>query len=762
MARLLRNPLETWSFRKKLYLLTGFAVALALTLSAIGLIGLQWSTDQTQAVRRHQQAASIIAANIAPAMLFGDREAAKENLASVHGVEDIGWIEAVSSKGRHFAIYESVPGAKRNRRAWESVVTYPVKVDEDQIGSLRMGVHYRSLVDIIFANAFVSALICGISLLIVLTLTRWMNAIAYRPIEKLVAAMRTISDSGDYSVRLPADPDPDFSAIGTSFNDMVAQVEDRNAALSETAAALRAARDAAQDANVAKSQFLANMSHELRTPLNAIIGYAEVLREELNHAELTRSLDDIQWIHTSAHQLLAIINSILDLSKIEAGRMDLDIHEFAPSKILDEVLGMLEPIAAQRGNRIQAMIDPSVTNANSDSVKLRQCLLNLGSNACKFTENGQIFILAREEGDELVFTVSDTGIGMAPEELDQLFQPFVQADASTTRIYGGTGLGLTITSRFVQMLGGTVEVESVQNEGSTFNIRIKRDLAGAGKLYRPEPTDAVIQASSPLKLENYMRCEDKPLALIIDDQPSAVKLLSRLAERTGYETVCATDGASGLGLARKHSPDLILLDIGLPLVDGWQVLDELEKDPSLSTIPTVVVTVDDDRRRSLAAGAADHLVKPVDPDEVTDILTQYASGHSGHILVVEDDPATARLYERGLRQMGFSTRIALNGSTANKAIAEEDFCFVITDLRMSEGNGFDLIDRISRMPDWSRPNVIVVTGKVLYEGDSRRLDGKVAKLLAKNGLTPRKLAGVVREIADREQAQTSSNQGYAA
>lgn len=762
MARLLRNQFETWSFRKKLYLLTSFAVTLALTLSAIGLIGLQWSTDQTQAARRHQQAASIIAANIAPAILFGDREAANENLASVHGVEDIGWIEALSSDGRHFAIFETTHGAKRNRRAWESVITYPVKVDGEQIGSLQMGVHYRSLIDIVVANAFISTLICVISLLIVLTLTRWMNAIVYRPIERLVATMRMISDSGDYSVRLPADPDPDFSAISTSFNDMVAQVEDRNAALSETADALRSARDEAQAANVAKSQFLANMSHELRTPLNAIIGYAEVLREELNHAELTRSLDDIQWIHTSAHQLLAIINSILDLSKIEAGRMDLDIHEFAPAKVLEEVHGMLEPIAAQRGNRVQVMVDASVTNATSDSVKLRQCLLNLGSNACKFTENGQIFILAREDEDELVFTVSDTGIGMAPEELGQLFQPFVQADASTTRVYGGTGLGLTITLRFAQMLGGTVDVESVQGEGSTFNIRIKRDLGGDDTRHNQGPKDAVVQASPPLKLEDYKRCEDRPLALIIDDQPGAVKLLSRLAERTGYETVCASDGASGLDLARKHNPDLIMLDIGLPMVDGWQVLDELEQDPELNSIPTVVVTVDDDRRRSLAAGAADHLVKPVDPDEVTDIFAQYASKRLGRTLIVEDDPGTARLYERGLRQMGFSTRLASDGCAADKALSEEDFSFVVTDLRMSGGDGFELVDRISRMPDWKRPNVIVVTGKVLEDGDSRHLDGKVAKLLAKNGLTPRKLAGIVGEIVACEEAQKSSNQGYAA
>ncbi|OWK27855.1 response regulator [Sphingomonas mucosissima] len=726
-AQLLTGQLP---FRTLLTVVTATAVAFALLLSCLGVIGLQYRGDRSNAERRYAQIARVITSNIGAAILFGDRAAAQENIASVSGISDIGWVRAFDREGRLIAEFS---GNVAEAGSLEEV-DYPVLVDGEHQGELRMGVHYRGLGEIAAEITWIALGLFMVCLVMALIVARWLGVIGFRPLDRLLEAMRRITSSGDFSIRLKPEPDPDFHTISASFNTMLAEIEVRNARLSDTAAELLQARDEAQEASMAKSQFLANMSHELRTPLNAIIGYTDVLQEELVEAGLDRSVEDVHWIHSSARQLLTLINGILDLSKIEAGRMDLEVQEFAVAEVLREVTAMLDPIATRKGNMLHMQIDQSVGKAVSDSVKLRQCLLNLGSNACKFTENGHVFILARAEEDDLVFSVSDTGIGITEDELNRLFQPFVQADASTTRRYGGTGLGLTITWRFAELLGGSIAVESVPGEGSTFTLRIKADLQR-----QAADEEAAELIALPVQAA-VQRTSGRPLALIVDDEPSAMQLLARLVDQAGYDAICANGGEEGLAMAQQAKPDLILLDIGMPVVSGWQVLEALADDRHLLSIPTVVVTVDDDRRRALAAGASDHLVKPVDRTELTDILQQYSSRRTGKVLIVEDDLATGRLHERGIAQMGYETKVVDNGRDALAALESANFGFVVTDLRMPHIDGFQLIETISAMPEVSRPRVIVVTGKVLDEDETRQLDGKVMRLLSKNGLSPRKLA----------------------
>jgi signal transduction histidine kinase/CheY-like chemotaxis protein len=746
-------------FRLKLKLLSVATVAFALALSCIGLLALQYHNDRQASERRHQQISEVISTNLGAAILFGDQSAARESLASVRGISDIVWARAYDAHGDLLSQFpardSALPGgaapawvalspARRGLVTSETELRQPIMIDGERVGELRLGVRFRTLGSILQETALSAFVMFAVCLIFALFVASVLGRMVLRPIERLSTAMVEVGDSGDFSVSLPRDEDPDFNVIVDSFNAMLDEINARNAELSATAQDLRHARDEAEEANRAKSQFLANMSHELRTPLNAIIGYTEVLQEELATAGMERSLEDVQWIYSSARQLLGLINGILDLSKIEAGRMDVDIHAFDVNKLLQEVSAMLEPLAGQKGNRLHLQIDPTIGVAHTDSTKLRQCLLNLGSNACKFTDNGHVVIVARTEGQMLVFEVSDTGIGMSPDELDRLFQPFVQADASTTRRYGGTGLGLAITWRFAEMLGGGVDVMSAPCEGATFTLRIRAD----GRPDHVVPDDAPAdEEDEPVAMRD--RATGRPLALIVEDEPSSVQLLMRLVEQAGYDAVVAGDGEKGLDRARLHRPDLILLDIGLPGMNGWQVLDVLEGDDRLQSIPTVVVSVDDDRRRSLGSGACDHLVKPINRRELVDILGLYAGRQDGLVLIVEDDEAMARLLERGVSQLGFATRVVGDGRAALEVLGKENVNLLLTDLRLPHLDGFALVDAVAAMPADRRPPVMVVTAKILNADEQGQLDGKVAQLLPKSGLSPRKLASNIIDLVPR-------------
>jgi signal transduction histidine kinase len=420
------------------------------------------------------------------------------------------------------------------------------------------------------------------------------------PLRELTAAARRLG-RGDLEARVMIRRPDEFGTLAATFNAMAARLHDlvgslelrvaeRTRELAEATREAQQARATAERANQAKSMFLANMSHELRTPLNAIIGYSEIIAEELaGHGDHALA-DETRKINAAGRHLLALISDILDLSKIEAGKMQLHPETFAIAPMLDEVLATVRPLAARNGNRLLVELQPELGRMTADLTKVRQVLLNLLSNACKFTENGTVALRAHRDGGLLVVSVADTGIGMTPEQLSQLFQIFTQADASTTRRYGGTGLGLAISRHLAQMMGGEIGVESAPAAGSTFTVTLPAPRA-------PADTPAVRGGA--------------PVVLTIEDDQTTSAMLRRLLERAGFAVIAAGDGGAGLACAAASSPDLILLDLMLPELDGFAFLTALRAREERRRTPVIVVTAKDltPEEERLLAGLADTVLR---------------------------------------------------------------------------------------------------------------------------------------------------------
>jgi signal transduction histidine kinase/CheY-like chemotaxis protein len=491
-----------------------------------------------------------------------------------------------------------------------------------------------------------------------------------------------------------------------------------------------------EEADRHKSEFLANMSHELRTPLNAIIGYSEMLQEDAVDLGAEQFTDDLRKINAAGKHLLELINAVLDLSKIEAGKMELYLESFDVAALARDIAAVIQPLAAKNANRLEVRCPDAIGPMHADLTKVRQALFNLLSNACKFTERGSVSLTVTREAmdgqDWMTFDVSDTGIGMTPEQLDRLFEAFTQADAATTRRYGGTGLGLALSRRLCRMMGGDVTAQSESGRGSTFTIRLPavvRPAAEEGAAL-PAPVETV-----PPRVGTV---------LVIDDEAAVRDLMQRFLSREGFRVVTASSGEEGLRRARELRPDAITLDVMMPGMDGWAVLSALKADPGVAAIPVIMLTIVDDKNLGYALGAADYLTKPIDRERLVSVLTQYRRDRP--VLIVDDDAGLRQLLRRMLEPEGYTVLEAENGRAALERLRDSSPGAILLDLMMPEMDGFEFVAEFRRHEAWRGIPIVVVTAKDLSREDRERLNGHVERILQKGMHSRAELLAEVREL----------------
>ncbi len=741
------------TIKAKLVTLVMLTSGLALLIS-VTLIGINDAIlFRKTMVRDLRTLAAIIGGSVSSAIDFDDEVAAAKSLAALEHHSHILAAAIYTKDGKVLAGYVRrdqpksadwpKPGSDGHEfQGGELLLFHPIIVrGADAIGTIYLRLDTAELRALLWRYFFIGTVILAGALLVTFVVSSKLQKVISEPILELASTAREVSEKKNYSIRATKRTGDEIGFLIDRFNEMLARIEQREKELEEVNGQLLQSQREALAATQAKSQFLANMSHELRTPLNAIIGYSEMLQEEAEEAGEQTLVPDLKKIHTAGKHLLNLINDILDLSKVEAGKMELYLETFDLTTLLDDVAATAELLVKKKNNQLKMICAEDLGAMRADITKVRQSLFNLLSNASKFTENGTVTLEAVREpsagGDWIVFHVTDSGIGLTPEQMGRLFQAFSQADASTMRKYGGTGLGLAISRKFCQLMGGDLTVRSEPGKGSTFTIRIPVEVREAAANDIPREKTTVNPAIST----------GAATVLVIDDDPAVRDLVQRSLTKEGFHVETAATGQQGLELARKMKPSAITLDVMMTGMDGWAVLSALKADPGTADIPVVMITIFDDKNMGFALGAADFLTKPIDWQRLTAILNRYRGG-SNLVLIVEDEPATREMWQRSLEKNGWKTTQAENGKVALQRLTETIPAIILLDLMMPEMDGFEFMHELRQRPDCRKIPVIVVTAKDLTEDDRRRLNGHVAQILRKGASSSSELLRELKLILE--------------
>jgi signal transduction histidine kinase/DNA-binding NarL/FixJ family response regulator len=647
------------SIKRKLTLITMLTSSAALVLSALSFLIYDLVAFRHLLVQDLRTQAEIIGYNSAGAMEFKDVPAATATLTALTAKEDIVAAVLYGVDGKEFAHYSRandtfpkvLPSLAQDQgyRFYGGYlqVFHDVTLNGEHLGTLFLQSDMRQWSVRAKRYGGILCIFVLISGTFALFVSSKLQRLISRPILHLEDSMREVSANKNYSVRATKSYGDEIGRLIDGFNTMLSEIQHRDGALRsandelktrtlelekeilhrrQTQEELLTAKHTAEEASRAKSTFLANMSHELRTPLNAIIGYSEMLDEEARESGRSENLEDLRKIQSAGKHLLSLINDVLDLSKIEAGKMGLHLEDFEVLPLIDEIATTLQPAAAKNSNEIKIHVSENLGFMRADITKVRQILFNLLSNACKFTDHGTISLdVDQNDRDGYIrFRVTDTGIGISEKQQQNLFFEFSQADASIARKYGGTGLGLAITHRFVQLMRGQISVESEPGKGSIFTVQLPTQvILDSTKLARASANEG---DASPAGSRIY-----QDTILVIDDDASVRDLMSRFLSKSGFRVVVASNGEQGLRLAKQEKPLLITLDVVMPEFDGWSVLKKLKSDPALAEIPVIIVTIVDNEPMGLDLGAASYLVKPVDRDRLAVLVEKYRMARSGDV-----------------------------------------------------------------------------------------------------------------------------------
>lgn len=642
------------SIKRKLILMTMLTSSIALLLSSASFLIYDLISFRNLLTHDLSTQAQIIGYNSAAAMAFKDEPAATATLSALTVKGDIVSAALYSPNGQMFAHYfrdkKTLPsmapicseGKPYRFEGQYLEVCHDVALNGDRVGTLILQSDMRQWSMRARRYATICLVFALVSVFLAFLVSSKLQKVISGPIMHLEDTMKIVSANKNYEVRAVKSYSDEIGSLIDGFNAMLSDIQQRDGALrgandelqtrtleleeevsqrKQAQEELLKAKHVAEEASRAKSTFLANMSHELRTPLNAIIGYSEMLEEEARDTQDPDHIGDLQKIQFAGKHLLSLINDVLDLSKIEAGKMPLHLEIFDIKLVIDDIINTLQPAIEKNKNTLRVRMADEISTMRADVTKVRQILFNLLSNACKFTDHGTIGLdvdRKLEDGQDWIrFQVSDTGIGIAAKQRVNLFKEFAQADTSIARKYGGTGLGLAISYKFVQLMKGRIGVESELGRGATFIAELPAHVRiEPGDPVRAEGSSSSVIAPSPANA-------DQDTILVIDDDASVRDLMTRFLSKLDLNVVAARNGEEGLRLAAKLRPLIITLDVVMPDQDGWSVLNQLKADPELSEIPVIMVTIVDNEAMGINLGASNYLVKPVHRERLADLIEKY-------------------------------------------------------------------------------------------------------------------------------------------